>query len=80
MKGLGRTQKLIIVLLALDDRTVRRITTDGFGIAESTARQTLKSLGHRSIVDRRYSHGELVYYLTDTGWDVAHALEDEDSV
>jgi ATP-dependent DNA ligase len=83
-KGLGRTQVLVLQLLANGPKSVRTIASDGFGISESSARSTLERLGRRGLVDRKYSYRELEYHLTSEGAEVEQTLsgldEDEEDV
>jgi ATP-dependent DNA ligase/DNA-binding HxlR family transcriptional regulator len=79
-KGLGRTQKVILQLLANGPKTVRNIEDDGFGISAATARSTLSRLGMRGLVDRKYRYGEHEYFLTGEGVEVEKVvtgIEDE---
>lgn len=76
--GLGRTQRLVLQLLACDDKSVRTLVSDGFGLSESSVRGALRSLGLRGLVDRSFSYDVLVYHLTRKGSEVADALGEVD--
>lgn len=69
-EGLGRTQVLVLQLLANGPKKVRDIGRDGFGISDSSARSTLNRLGLRGLVDRKYSYGQMEYFLTAEGVEV----------
>lgn len=82
-QGLGRTQVLVLQLLALSDKSVRTLASDGFGLSESSVRGALERLGRRGLVDRKFSHDVLEYHLTRQGAEVEQTLsglDDEEDV
>jgi ATP-dependent DNA ligase/DNA-binding MarR family transcriptional regulator len=80
-EGLGRTQIRVLSLLALGEKSVRALSME-VGLSESGARSTLERLGRRGLVDRKFSHDVLEYYLTRQGAEVEQKLAglDEEDV
>jgi DNA-binding PadR family transcriptional regulator len=77
---LGRTQVLVLHLLARGENTVRGIVEACYGeAAEGTVRNSLKRLAARGLVASRPEGSHSVFALTDDGWQVerSHAGEHE---
>ena len=64
---LGRTQVLVMHLLALGPKTVRRLSHDWPGLSEAMVSGALARLADRGYVDRRAPHGFYQWHLTDRG-------------
>lgn len=82
--GLGRTQKLVLRLLADGSKSARHLAYDWPSLTESAARSAVHRLGERSLVDVAGwdSRDGRTYCLTDRGREVEQALNtdgDEDS-
>lgn len=73
--GLGRTQIEVLHLLALRPMSVRNLEMEG--MSASNARSTLKRLGLRGLVDRKFEYNILVYHLTEQGAEVEQSLLSE---
>lgn len=77
---LGRTQKLVLHLLALQPKSIRTLAYDWPGLTESAARSAVERLGLRGLVDVTGRHGEAgrVFTLTAKGAAVERDLIDLD--
>ncbi len=76
MKPLGRTQQIVMHLLAGNAKSVRRLVHDWPGLTESGVNAAINSLGRRGLVDladRNHERGR-VYRLTDEGADLEKRL------
>lgn len=76
--GLGRTQILVLHLLAQDAKSIRTLGYDWPGLTESAARSAVNRLGDRRLVDAvgRDDYDHRTYGLTDRGREVEAALVD----
>jgi predicted ArsR family transcriptional regulator len=77
---LGRTQQLVLHLLADNSKSVRTLAYDWPGLTENSVRSALERLGMRGLVDLADRHGERgrVYRLTAKGVEVENALIEPD--
>jgi DNA-binding HxlR family transcriptional regulator len=66
-RPLGRTQVLVMHLLALEPKTVRTLSNDWPGLTEAIVSGALSRLADRGYVDRRAPHGFYQRHLTDRG-------------
>ena len=76
-RGLGRTQRLVLHLLADRPKSVRTLLLDWWPrMPESSIRSALYSLGRRSLVDAAgwEPNGGRTYALTDKGREVEREL------
>lgn len=74
-KNLGRTQRLVLQLLAQRPKPVRVLAFDWPGLTEAAVRGALDRLATRGLVDRvSYHRGEYTYGLTQRGREVEAAV------
>lgn len=77
--GLGRTQKLVLHLLAREAKLVRTLAMDWPGLTEASVRTALTGLEQRGLVNRpTYHRGAYKFGLTDRGREVEAALVGDD--
>lgn len=67
MRNLGRTQQLVLHLLASGGKTVETLAYDWPTLTESSVGNALGRLARRGLVDRQNPHGAYEWYLTDKG-------------
>lgn len=76
-KNLGRTQILVLHLLADGPKTVRTLGYDWPGLTDSAARSAVNRLGDRSLVDATGWDGAgRMYGLTECGEAVERSIVD----
>lgn len=76
--GIGRSQKLVLHLLALGsgEKSVRQLSYDWPDLTESAARGAVMRLGDRSLVDvAGWEDNRRTYKLTERGWEVVGEIE-----
>lgn len=84
-KPLGRTQKMVLhILAARGDCTVADIEMQGFGLAASSIRGALHTLGMRGLVDatgfdESHRSRARTFGLTDAGAKAEEALLGDDA-
>jgi DNA-binding HxlR family transcriptional regulator len=66
-RPLGRTQVLVMHLLADRPKNIRTLANDWPGLTESMVSGALDRLAHRGYVDRRAPYGFYEWHLTDKG-------------
>jgi DNA-binding PadR family transcriptional regulator len=78
MKNLGRTQKLVLLLLAEEAKDCRRLAYDWPNLSESAAYSAVQRLAERGLVDMAgWKENRRTYCLTRRGQEVEQTLLEE---
>lgn len=64
---LGRTQRLVLLLIGDDAKSVRTLAYDHPALTESSARAAVTRLFDRGYLDRAYRGSVMHYHLTAKG-------------